>query len=397
MLTKRSVYLDHSATTPTDSRVVDAMLPYFAADYGNSASAHSFGRKAEDAVETARETIARILNCSAYEIVFTSCASESNNLALRGASWKARQMGQGNHLITTAVEHSAVINTVEQLTNVMGFESSYLSVDAHGTINPADFDDLYRPTTAIVSAMLVNNEVGTIQPIADLVARAKAQHILAHTDAVQAAGQLSLDVREMGVDLLSLSAHKFYGPKGVGLLYIRKGVDLITNQTGGSHEEGRRAGTHNTPGIVGMAKALELVYQERDERVSHFTSLRDQLIDGVLSRIPDVALTGHPTNRLPSLASFLIDGLDGNSLVTHLDMRGIAASSASACKTGNPEPSSVLLAMGYSPKEALGSLRLTVGLQTSPEDIDYAVNVLGDVVTKLRKLNAAFQLTGISR
>ncbi len=397
MLTKRSVYLDHSATTPTDPRVVEVMLPYFSTDYGNSASAHSFGRKAEDAVETARETIARILNCSAHEIVFTSGASESNNLALRGAAWKSRHTGQGNHFITTAVEHSAVINTIEQLTNVMGFESSYLPVDSQCTINPTDFDGLYRPTTAIVSAMFVNNEVGTIQPIVALAEHAKAHHVLVHTDAVQAAGQLSLNVQELGVDLMSLSAHKFYGPKGIGLLYIRKGIDLITSQTGGSHEEGRRAGTLNTPGIVGMAKALDLADQEREERVQHFTTLRNQLIDGVLSRVPDVVLTGHPTNRLPSHASFLVDGVDGNSLVTHLDMRGVAASSASACKTGNPEPSSVLLAMGYSPKEALGSLRLTVGLQTSPEDIDYTVDALENVVTKLRKLNVAFQLTGINR
>jgi len=390
MLTKRSVYLDHSATTPTDARVVEAMLPYFTDDYGNSASAHVFGRQAEDAVETARETIACILNCSPHEIIFTSGASESNNLALRGAAWKA---GQGSHLIMSAIEHSAIINTVDQLINVMGFESSYLPVDSRGSINPVDFDAAYSPTTAVVSAMLVNNEVGTIQPITDLATRAKTKHVLVHTDAVQAAGQLPLDVRQLDVDMLSLSAHKFYGPKGVGLLYLRKGVDLYPSQTGGSHEEGRRAGTLNTPSIVGMAKALELAYQERDARVAHFTALRDQLIDGVLSRVPGVALTGHSTNRLPSHASFLLDGLDGNSLVTHLDMRGVAASSASACKTGNPEPSSVLLAMGYSPKEALGSLRLTVGLQTLPEDIDYTINVLVDVVAKLRKLNAAFQLT----
>ncbi|MBI1280045.1 MAG: aminotransferase class V-fold PLP-dependent enzyme [Anaerolineaceae bacterium] len=393
MLTKRSVYLDHSATTPTDPRVVEAMLPFFTADYGNSASAHSYGRKAEDAVETARETIAKVMNCSPREIIFTSGASESNNLAIRGAAWKA---GQGSHLITTAVEHSAVINTVNQLTDVMGFESSYLPVDSQGSINPSDFEELYRLATAIVSAMLVNNEVGTVQPIADLADYAKAKRVYVHTDAVQAAGQLSLDVHQLGVDMMSLSAHKFYGPKGVGLLYLRKGIDLYPSQTGGSHEEGRRAGTLNTPGIVGMAKALELAYQEREMRINHFRALRDQLIDGVLSRIPDVVLTGHPTNRLPSHASFLIDGLDGNSLITHLDLRGVAASSASACKTGNPEPSSVLLAMGYSPKEALGSLRLTVGLQTSPEDIDYTVDILGDVVARLRKLNAAFQLTSMT-
>jgi cysteine desulfurase len=392
MLSRRTVYLDHSATTPTDPRVVDAMLPYFSDVYGNSASAHIFGRGAEDAVETSRETIARILNCHPREIVFTSSASESNNLAIRGAAWKARQTGQGNHLMSTAIEHSAVINTVEQLTNVMGFEHSFLPVDAKGTINPQDFDTLYRPTTTLISAMLVNNEVGTIQPIADLVERANSKGVIVHTDAVQAAGQLSLDVQHLGVDMLSLSAHKFYGPKGVGFLYIRNDTELVSSQTGGSHEEGRRAGTLNTPGIVGMAKALELAYEDFDQRVQHFTALRDQLIDGVLSRISDAHLTGHPTHRLPSHASFVFYGLDGNSLVTHLDMRGVAASSASACKTGNPEPSSVLLAMGYTPKEALGSLRLTVGLQTSPEDIDYTVDVLSDVVTKLRKLNREMAL-----
>lgn len=395
MLTKRLVYLDHSATTPTDPRVVDAMLPYMTSIYGNSASAHAFGRQAEDAVETARETIARILNCNPHEIIFTSGASESNNLALRGAAWAKRQSGQGNHLVTTPIEHSAVINTIEQLTDVMGFEHSYLSVDAQGVIAPSDFDALYRPSTTVVSAMLVNNEVGTIQPISELSGRVKSRNVLMHTDAVQAAGQLPLDVRQLNVDMLSLSAHKFYGPKGVGLLYIRKGVELIPSQTGGSHEEGRRAGTLNTPGIVGMAKALELAYQERDTRVQHFIALRDQLIDGVLNRVPDAILTGHPTNRLPSHASFLFDGLDGNQLVTHLDLRGIAASSASACKTGNPEPSSVLLVMGLSPKEALGSLRLTVGLQTTAEDIAYTVDVLVDVVARLRKLNSTFQLVGI--
>ncbi len=395
MLTKRLVYLDHSATTPTDPRVVDAMLPYMTSVYGNSASAHAFGRQAEDAVETARETIARNLNCNPHEIIFTSGASESNNLALRGAAWASRQSRQGNHLITTSIEHSAVINTVEQLTNIMGFEHSYLSVDAQGTLNLSDFDSLYRPITSIVSAMLVNNEVGTLQPISELSARVKSRNVLVHTDAVQAAGQLLIDICQLNVDMLSLSAHKFYGPKGVGLLYLRKGVELVPSQTGGSHEEGRRAGTLNTPGIVGMAKALELAYQERDARVAHFTMLRDQLIDGVLTHVPDAILTGHPANRLPSHSSFLFDGLDGNQLVTHLDLRGIAVSSASACKTGNPEPSSVLLAMGYSPKEALGSLRLTVGLQTTPEDIDYTVDSLVDVVAKLRKLNATFHFTKV--
>lgn len=392
MLTKRIVYLDHSATTPTDPRVVEAMLPYFSSVYGNSSSAHSFGRTAEDAVETARETIARLLNTTPHEIIFTSGGSESDNLALRGVLWSHLEAGDPAHLITTTIEHTAITKTAEQLRNGMGFDYSLLPVDARGSISPEDFNTHYRTSTRLLSVMLVNNEVGTIQPLADIAAKAKQVGVLVHTDAVQAAGQVSLDVQQLGVDMLSLSAHKFYGPKGVGLLYVRKGVNLVSSQTGGSHEENRRAGTLNTPGIIGMATALQLAHDEREQRVRHFTSLRDQLVDSVLTRISDVQLTGDPHNRLPSNASFLFAGLDGNSLVSHLDLRGVAASSASACKTGNPEPSSVLLAMGFSPKEALGSLRLTVGLQTTADDIAYTVNTLVDVVEKLRKLNREMAL-----
>ncbi len=385
MLSRRRVYLDYSASTPTDPRVLDAMLPYFTTDYGNAASSHALGRKAEHTINAARATIARVLNCNPHEIRFTSGASEANNLSLRGTSWSARHREQGKHLITSPVEHSAVIKTVEQLSTVMGFEHSLLPVDHLGRVHPDDFEKLHRNDTTLVSVMLVNNEVGTIQPIADLAKLAHAHQIPIHTDAVQAAGQLSLDVQSLSVDMLSLSAHKFYGPKGIGILFVRDGIefDRYDEQVGESI---------NIPFIVGMAKALELAYAELPDRVKYFTGLRDQLIEGVLRCIPDVILTGHPTHRLPSHASFLFDGLDGNSLVTHLDMRGVATSSASACKTGNPEPSSVLLAMGYTPKEALGSLRLTVGLQTSPEDIDYTVDVLSEVVMKLRKLNREMAL-----
>ncbi len=385
MASRRRVYLDYSATTPTDPRVLDSMLPYFAAEYGNARSSHGLGRVATAAVEQSREQIAKVLNCQPSEIYFTSGASASGNLVLRGAVWSARQQGRGGHIVTSTIEHSAVLKTAEQLENVMGFSYSLLSVDRLGSVHPAGLSAVSRADTALISVMLVNNEVGTIQPISTLSAEAHARNIPFHTDAVQAAGQLSLDVQTLGVDFLSLSAHKFYGPKGIGILYARSGVDL-------GLEPSEIEATLNVPFIVGMSKALELAYAELDERVAHFTSLRDRLIGSVLSRIPDVHLTGNPLNRLPSHASFLFAGLDGNALVTHLDMRGIAASSASACKTGNPEPSSVLLAMGYPRKDALGSLRLTVGLHTTPEDIDYTVDVLSDVVEKLRKLNREMAL-----
>lgn len=380
----RAVYLDHSATTPVDARVLEAMLPYLSDFYGNASSAHSFGRRTEQAVEDSRESIARILNCKPQEIVFTSGGTESDNLALRGVAWARRK--QGAHVVVSAVEHSAILRTSAELAEFMRFERTLLPVDAQGLVNAEDFAAALRPDTTIASVMYVNNEVGTIQPILQLAAQAQERGVVFHTDAVQAAGQLSLDVQALGVDLLSLSAHKFYGPKGVGLLYVRDGVDLVAAQSGGAHENYRRAGTLNTPGIVGMAKALELAYAEQDARVAHFRQRRDQLIDGVLTRVPGAQLTGHEQQRLPSLASFVIEGVESNKLLMHLDIKGVAASSASACKTGNPEPSEVLLAMGYPRELALGSLRMTVGLQTTEEDVDYAVDVLAQAVEKLHRL-----------
>jgi cysteine desulfurase len=380
----RAVYLDHSATTPVDARVLEAMLPYLSDFYGNASSAHSFGRRTEQAVEDARESIARILHCKPHEIVFTSGGTESDNLALRGVAWARRE--QGRHLVVSAVEHSAVLRTSAELAEFMGFERTLLPVDAQGVVDVEDFAAAIRPDTTITSVMYVNNEVGTVQPIPQLAAQAHEHGIVFHTDAVQAAGQLALDVQALGVDLLSLSAHKFYGPKGVGLLYVREGVELVAAQSGGAHENYRRAGTLNTPGIVGMAKALELAYGEQDARVAHLQQRRDQLIDGVLKRVASAQLTGHGQRRLPSLASFVIEGVESNVLLMHLDIKGVAASSASACKTGNPEPSEVLLAMGYPRELALGSLRMTVGLQTTEEDVDYAVDVLAQAVEKLHRL-----------
>ncbi|MCC6613024.1 MAG: cysteine desulfurase [Anaerolineae bacterium] len=382
----RRIYLDHAATTPTDPRVVDAMLPYFGDIYGNSHSAHSFGQRAEVAVEDARETMARVLHCKPSEIIFTSGGSESDNLALRGAGWTRKRMDGRDHLITSPVEHSAIIRTVEQMAEMMGFSETILPVAADGMIDPEEFAGAITSHTALASLMYANNEVGTINPIPPLAALAHEHGVLFHTDAVQAGGQVSLDVDALGVDMLSLSAHKFYGPKGVGALFVREGIDLVPSQSGGSHEEGRRAGTLNTPGIVGMAKALELAYDEHEARLEHYRMMRDMLIDGVLERVPGAQLTGHRTQRLPSHASFVFEGVESNMLLVHLDLKGIAASSGSACKTGNPEPSGVLLAMGYAPLLALGSLRMTVGMQTTEDDIEYTINALVESVEKVRAL-----------
>lgn len=379
------IYLDHSATTPTDPRVVETMIPYFTEIFGNASSAHRFGQGAENAIEEARETIARVLNCSPNEIIFTSGGSESDNLAVRGGAWSARQAGRGTHLITTPIEHGAVGKTVDQLAKLQGFQQTILPVNRTGSIATEDFAAACRPDTTFASVMYANNEVGTIQPIRQLADIAHERGIIFHTDAVQAAGQLSLDVQQLGVDLLSISGHKFYGPKGVGALYVRDGVELTTAQTGGSHERGLRAGTHNTPLIVGLAAALKLSYDELESRTAHYQTLRDHLIDGVLNRIPNAHLTGHPEQRLPSHASFVFDDIHTGSLVELLDAKGIAASAASACKTGSAAPSSVLLALGYEPELAASSLRLTVGIHTSIDDIHYTIDTLATIIRQLTR------------
>jgi len=382
---KRLVYLDYAATTPMDPRVVEAMMPYMTEIYGNSHSAHRFGSRAEHAVETAREQVARVLNCKPREVYFTSGGSESDNLAIRGAAW-AGAARHKRHLLTTPVEHSAVVNTCRHLQQYQGFDLTLVPVDRLGRVKAADFVSCIQPDTAIASVMYANNEVGTVQPVSVLGSQARERGVIFHTDAVQAAGLLSLDVQALNVDMLSLSAHKFYGPKGVGVLYVREGTPILPVQTGGSHEQGLRAGTVNTPGVVGLAVALTLAYEEQAARLAVYTARRDQLIDGVLRRVSGVSLSGDPVQRLPSHASFIFDGVDGNQLVMHLDVRGVAVSSASACKTGNPEPSSVLLAMGYDRESALGSLRVTVGLHTTEADIEYAVDCIRESVAALRAL-----------
>lgn len=382
----RNVYLDYSATTPTDERVVEAMMPYFTTFFGNASSAHKYGRKAEEAIEEARAVIAQILHCKRDEIIFTSCGSESNNLALRGGG-VARQSRK--HLVTTPIEHSAIGKTVDLMVDTMGFEKSLIPVGKDGLVDVEEFASSLRDDTGVASVIYANNEIGTVQPIAQLAEIAHQRGVIFHTDAVQAAGQLTLDVHELGVDMMSLSAHKFYGPKGVGALYVRQGVDIVPSQSGGSHENGRRAGTHNTPFIVGMAKALQLAQEEREKRLAHYHHLRNMLTEGILARVSGVHLTGHPERRLSSHISFIFDDIDGNQLLMHLDIRGVAASSASACKTGNPEPSSVLLALGYEREQALGSLRLSVGQHTTEEDVVFAIDTIVEAVTSLRNLKVS--------
>ena len=380
------VYLDYAATTPLDPRVLDAMMPYFTNLYGNPSSIHYFGQQAEAAVERAREKVAAVLNCQPGEIIFTSCGSESDNQALRGIAFSERANRQANHLLISPVEHHAVSRTAMQLKNLHGFELEYLPVDHFGRVSPDEVSKRLRAETALVSVVYANNEIGTINPIDEIGAICQSQDIPFHTDAVQAATYLSLDVQALQVDLLSLGAHKFYGPKGVGVLYNRKSARfrLMPVQTGGGQEFGLRAGTQNVAYIVGLAEALQLVAENQQVWIDRIQPMRDALIGRVLETIPDSRLTGHPRKRLPNHASFAFYGIDGNALITILDVEGFACSSGSACKTGNPEPSDVLTAIGLDRSWALGSLRITLGAHTTPDQIDRLVAILPEAIERAR-------------
>jgi cysteine desulfurase len=380
------IYLDYAATTPVDARVLDAMLPYLGASFGNPSSVHRFGQVAEAAVDSARETVASVLNCRADEIVFTSCGSESDNLALRGAMLAGRKTDR-TWLLTSRAEHHAVSKTAEQLEQYFNIHVEWLAVDEHGMVTPDAMRAAICDATALASVMLANNEIGTINPIAELAAICRARGILFHTDAVQAAAYLDVDVQTLGVDMLSLGAHKLYGPKGVGALYVRKGTDILPHLTGGGQEFGLRAGTQNVPYIVGFAEALRLAKEEREQRAARVQPLRDQIIGRVLEEIPDSQLTGHSENRLPNHASFVFKDVDGNLLLQLLDANGFACSSGSACKTGNPEPSEVITALGLSRDWALGSLRVTLGKDSTPAQIDSFLKTLPDLIANARKLN----------
>jgi cysteine desulfurase len=381
-----TIYLDYSATTPVDSRVVEAMTPYFSASFGNPSSVHRFGQIAEAAIDSARETVARILNCKPEEIIFTSCGSESDNLAIRGAAYAMREKTGAKWILAAHAEHPAVVNTLKHLERYEGFLIEWLDTDAHGFVTPETVAKALCNNTAIVSVMYANNEIGTINNIKTIAEICRANNILFHTDAVQAAAYLPVDVNELSVDMMSLGAHKFYGPKGVGALYIRKGTPLISQQTGGGQEFNLRAGTQNVPYIVGLAEALRLTHEEREQRVVHVKPLRDKIIGTVLETIPDSQLTGDMENRLPHHASFAFKDVDGNLLLTLLDAAGFACSSGSACKTGNPEPSEVMNAIGLSRDWGLGSLRVTLGIHTTPADVDSFLNTLPSLVEKARKL-----------
>jgi cysteine desulfurase len=377
-------YLDFAATTPVDERVVQAMLPFFSETFGNPSSVHRWGQRAERALEQARRDVAEVLNCDPSELIFTSGGSEADNLALRGTALAVREATGANQLVTTPIEHDAVLSTMRQLRDHFGFSLTILPVDAAGRVSPADVAATLATPTAIVSVLYASNEIGTIQPLAEIAALCRESRVRLHTDAVQAASQLDVDVQRLGVDLMALGAHKFYGPKGVGVLYSRAGGSLLPTQTGGGHEHGLRAGTPNLPYIAGLAAALKITAEQRAEHNARFTRLRDRIIAGILAAIPDSALTGHPTGRLPNHASFVLRGIDGNELLMHLDLAGIAVSSGSACKTGDPEPSEVLLALGLPREWALGSLRITVGRGTTDAHVDRLLEVLPGIVDKLR-------------
>jgi cysteine desulfurase len=382
------IYLDHAATTPLDRRVLEVMGPYFTEIFGNPSAVYAAGTRAAKALDEARQSVADVLGADRREIVFTSGASESINLALRGVAWSARAAGRGHHLISAATEHHATLHTLQALA-ASGFEVTILPVDERGAITASQVEAALRSETVLVSLMAANNEIGTLHPIAAVGALCRRRTIALHVDAVQAAGALDLSVDRLGASLLSLSGHKLYGPKGTGVLYVREGTSLHPQVTGGAQESGRRAGTENVPGIVGFAKALELAATEREQRSAHAAKLRDRLIEGLLS-IPDSRLNGHPSERLPNNVHLSFAGIEGQrtreSLLALLDREGICASAGSACNTRSLEPSHVLKAIGLDASLAFGSLRLTVGHENTEAEIDRVLEVVPRLVERLRKL-----------
>ena len=384
------IYLDNAATTAVSPEVLTAMLPYFTECYGNPSSIHSTGRDAHKAVDAARRQVAAAINADPAEIYFTAGGSESDNWAIKGTAFAKRD--KGNHIITTAIEHHAVLHTCQWLEK-QGFEVTYLPVDENGLVSVEDVEKAITDKTILISVMAANNEIGTIEPIAEIGALARSRGILFHTDAVQAVGAIPLDVKAMNIDMLSMSGHKFHGPKGIGALYIRKGVRLDTLIAGGAQERGKRAGTENLPGIVGIGKAIEIATRDMEANAARMTRLRDKLIHGILEEIPDVRLNGHPTLRLPNNVNVSVRYIEGEALLLRLDLAGIAGSSGSACTSGSLDPSHVLLAIGLPHEIAHGSLRLTLGTDTTEADIDEVLDKLPGIVKNLRDMSVLNEFT----
>ena len=383
------VYMDHAGTTPLAPEVLRAMTPYFTELYGNPSSIHSVGQEARYALDQARERVAGVLNCRPREVVFTSGGTESDNAAIVGVA--SALQGTGNHIVTSSVEHHAVLHTCQHLES-QGFDVTYLPVDSNGVVQAEAVQRAITERTTLVSIMYANNEIGVVNPIPEIAKVVKqradefSRTILFHTDAVQAAGYLDLNVKRLGVDLLSLSGHKFHGPKGTGVLFIRRGAPFLPYLLGGGQERERRSGTENIPGIVGLSAALDAANAQRDETSRHCAAMRDRIVAQVLERVPGSRLNGHPTQRLPNNANFSFPGVEGEPILLGLDMAGIAASSGSACSSGSLEPSHVLLALGQSAEVARGSLRLTLGKDNTEEQVDYLLDVLVDLVERLRQL-----------
>ena len=381
------VYMDHAATTGLRQEALDAMVPYLTESYGNPSSIYTLAQEARRALEDSREVVAKALNARRSEVVFTSGGTESDNLALKGGAYG--RLREGNHLVTTAIEHHAVLHTCEQLEG-LGFEVSYVPVDGDGLVDPAAVAAAMTDRTTVVSVMLANNEIGTIQPVAEIAAAARAEAarrgrtVTVHTDAVQGAGFLDLDAKALGVDMLSLSAHKFYGPKGVGALYVKRRTPFEAQQMGGGQERERRSGTENVPGIVGMAEALRLATIEREAYAARCLKLRDLIAAGILERVDGARLNGHATRRLPNNVNVSFDGIEAEPVLLGLDFAGIMASSGSACSSASLEPSHVLLAIGLSPQAAQGSLRITVGRENTEDEAAQLLDVLPDLVRRLR-------------
>ena len=377
------IYLDYAATAPVLPEVLDAMLPFFVSAYGNPSGIHANGRETRKAVELARRRTAGVLGAESREICFTSGGSESNNLAIQGTAFAMR--GKGKHIITSQIEHHSVLNTCRWLEK-QGFRVTYLPVDADGTVNPENVRDAIRPETILVSIMTANNEIGTVQPVAQIGEICREKGVAFHTDAVQAVGMLRTDVREMNADLVSLSAHKFHGPKGTGALYIRKGTRLDPLIHGGSQERGLRAGTENVPGIVGLGKAIETAEAEREENAARIRGLRKVLTDRILQNIPGARMNGHSEHRLPGNCHFSFPGTESEALLLRLDLAGISASGGSACTSGSVEPSHVLQAIGLKDEMLHSSIRLTIGRETTLKEIEKTAQILTEIVEDLRKL-----------